>query len=154
MKKNYVVSFSARNINCCQILLLTFIFILLSSNLFAQDPIRVAGTVRDSKGAGIAGISVMIKGTSSGTVTDTTGAYSINVPSPQSVLVFTGVGFIERSETIKDRKMINVTLADRASDLNEVVVIGYGQTLKKSDVGGAISSVNAKQIAERQPITC
>jgi len=153
MKKNYLVSFPAWSMSCCQILLLTFLFISLSSNLFAQNQIRVAGTVKDSKGVAIAGVSVVIKGSSSGSVTDNSGAYSINVPGPQSILVFSGVGYIERSETVHDRQMINVTLADKATDLNEVVVIGYGQTLKKSDVGGAISSVNAKQIAERQPIT-
>ena len=144
--------FPSRNINCWKIFLIPLLFVLFSSNLFSQNSIRVAGTVKDNKGIGIAGVSVTIRGSSTGTVTDNTGAYSLNVPSLQTVLVFSSVGFIEKSETVGDRKMINVTLGDKANDLNEVIVIGYGQTLKKRDVGGAISSVNSKQIAERQPI--
>jgi len=152
MNLNYNGFFPAWNRNCGHTLLLSFILVLFSSNLFGQGSIRVAGTVRDNKGTGIPGVSVTIKGSAVGTVTDNTGTYSMNVPSEQTVLVFSSVGFIEKSETVGDRKMISVTLGDKANDLNEVIVIGYGQTMKKSDVGAAISSVNSKQIAERQPI--
>ena len=152
MKQNYTVSFPACYFKCRQILLLSFALFLSVTNLFAQNSIRVAGTVRDNKGTGIAGVSVTIKGTTTGTTTDNTGAYSINVPSPQTVLLFSSVGYVELSETVGDRKIINLTLADKANDLDEVVVIGYGQTVKKRDLTGSISSINSKQIAERQPI--
>jgi TonB-linked SusC/RagA family outer membrane protein len=144
--------FPSRNINCWKIFLTPFLLVLFSTNLFAQGLIRVAGTVKDNKGTVVAGASVTIKGSSTGTTTDNSGAYSINVPSPQSVLVFSAVGFIEKSEMVDDRKIINVTMIDKPSDLEEVVVIGYGQTAKKSNLTGSISSVNNKQIQERQPI--
>lgn len=132
--------------------LLIMLLLALSSSLMAQQLIRVAGTVRDSKGSPVAGVSVTLKGGNTGTSTDSAGRYVIEVPSRQSVLEFSSVGLIPREETVGDRAMISITLADKASDLDEVVVIGYGQTMKKADVGGAISSVNAKQIQERQPI--
>ena len=152
MRQNFNGFFPSWNRNCGHTLLLSFFLILFSTNLFAQGSIRVAGTVKDNKGTGINGVSVTIKGTATGAVTDNTGAFSINVPSEQTVLVFSSVGYIEKSETVGDRKLINITLGEKANDLNEVIVIGYGQTMKKRDVGGAISSVNSKQIAERQPI--
>jgi len=83
--------FPSRNINCWKIFLTPLLLVLFSSNLFAQGLIRVAGTVKDNKGTGVAGASVTIKGSSTGTTTDNSGAYSINVPSPQSVLVFSAV---------------------------------------------------------------
>jgi TonB-dependent starch-binding outer membrane protein SusC len=152
MKQKYYVTFPACTINCWRLPLLSFFLILFSTNLFAQGSIRVAGTVRDNKGIAIAGASVSVKGASTGTTTDNVGAYSINVPSSQTVLVFTAVGYIEKSETVDERKMINVTMIDKPNDLEEVVVIGYGQTQKKSNLTGSISSVNSKQIQERQPI--
>ncbi len=152
MKKNYNGFIPSWNINCCRILLLSLFSILFSSNLFAQGTIRVAGTVRDNKEGGLPGVTVTVKGSAIATTTDNTGAYSINVPSPQSVLVFSFVGYLEKSETVGDRKIIDVTLIDKPNNLEEVVVIGYGQTAKKSNLTGSISSVSNKQIQERQPI--
>jgi TonB-linked SusC/RagA family outer membrane protein len=152
MKQNYSVSFPAFNTKCWQFISLFFFLIFTVTNVFAQPAIRVAGTVRDNKGMPIAGVSVAVKGAAIGTSTDNTGAYTIEVPATASVLVFSSVGYIEKSETIGGRKIINVTMTDKANDLDEVVVIGYGQTVKKRDVTGSIASVNSKQIAERQPI--
>ncbi len=129
-----------------------FLLLTFSSSLLAQQPVRVAGTVRDNKGNPVSGVSITVKGGNSGTSTDSAGRYVIEVPSKQSVLQFSSVGLLPKEETVGDRGMISITLADKANDLEEVVVIGYGQTMKKADVGGAISSVNAKMIQERQPI--
>ncbi|HEX7903909.1 MAG TPA: TonB-dependent receptor [Chitinophagaceae bacterium] len=151
MKKKPLVFLPARNSRCWHLLLFLSLF-FSSQALFAQTPIRVAGTVKDEKGSGLSGVNVTVKGTSTGVTTDGNGQYAINVPSRQSVLVFSSVGFLSREEQVKEQQLINVSLAEKAGDLNEVVVIGYGQTQKKRDVGGAISSVSAKQIMERQPI--
>jgi TonB-dependent starch-binding outer membrane protein SusC len=126
--------------------------ILITSSLFAQAPVKVSGTVKDSKGVPLQGVSVKVKGSSVGTVTDDKGEYRITVPSAESILVFSIVGYSEVSQAVGASPLLNVTLADKANDLNDVVVIGYGQTQKKRDVGGAISSVSNKQIQERQPI--
>lgn len=108
--------------------------------------------VSDSKGAPIEGVSVLVKGTSTGASTDIGGRYFITVPSTKSVLTFSSVGFIDKQETVGNRTFINVGMSPGSSDLEEVVVIGYGQTLKKSNLTGSISSVSNKQILERQPI--
>jgi TonB-linked SusC/RagA family outer membrane protein len=114
--------------------------------------IRVSGTVRDTKGSPISSANVMVKGTTTGTTTDSTGRFALDLPSRESVLVFSSVGFLEKEERVSGGNTINVTLSDKQNDLDEVVVIGYGQTVKKRDLTGAISSVNSKQIQERQPI--
>lgn len=118
--------------------------------LLAQN-IKVSGTVKDFKGNPVEGASVTVKGTSSGTTTDTEGRYTISVPGAKSVLVFSGVGFLAKEETVGSRTAINPTLNESANNLDEVVVIGYG-TQRKRDVTGSITSVSAKQIEERQAV--
>jgi TonB-linked SusC/RagA family outer membrane protein len=138
----------AKRIKCW---LAFFTLLLLTGSVSAQT-LQVGGTVRDSKGARLPGISVSIKGTSTGGTTDSLGAYTISVPSSNSVLVFSGVGFLEKEQAVGDRRLMNITLADKANNLDEVVVIGYGQSVRKRDIGGSIASVNNKQIQERQPV--
>lgn len=153
MQKKSTAWLSARVTSCRNIPL--FLFTLLSlfsfTQLFAQT-IRVAGTVKDANGAPANGVSVNVKGSQLGTATDSAGQYVINVPGPNSVLVFSSIGFGSIEKTVGTQRIINVNLNSAASSLDEVVVIGYGQTQRKRDVGGAISSVNAKQIQERQPV--
>jgi TonB-linked SusC/RagA family outer membrane protein len=136
----------------CRQLFLFLILLSASGAVFAQTPIRVTGTVKDAKGAALAGVSITLKGATTGVTSDVNGQYSISVPSKESVLLFSFVGYLTKEQQVKEQQIINVTLTDKTNDLEEVVVIGYGQTQKKRDVGGAISSVNSKQIAERQPI--
>lgn len=140
---------SAAGKKCWHLLLCLF---LGTGILHAQTSFKVAGTVKDDKGSPLTGVSVTIKGTNTGVTTDATGQYSITVPSKQSVLVFSYVGFLPKEMQVKEQQIINISLADKTSDLDEVVVIGYGQTQKKSNVTASISSVNSKQIQERQPI--
>jgi TonB-linked SusC/RagA family outer membrane protein len=151
MEKKSNAFFSAGYMICRQL----FLFLILlsaSTVVFAQTPVRVSGTVKDNKGAPLVGVSVTLKGSITGVTTDANGQYAISVPSKQSVLVFSFVGYLSKEQEVKEQQIINVALSDKANDLEEVVVIGYGQTQKKRDVGGAISSVSAKQIMERQPI--
>jgi TonB-linked SusC/RagA family outer membrane protein len=150
MRKKCFVSFRAGYFICRHVFP-TLLLTIFSTSLLAQT-IRVAGTVKDSKGNPAPDITVAVKGSTVGTATDSLGRYTVEVPSKQSVLVFSSVNFIPHQETVGDRQMISVTMADKANDLEEVVVIGYGQTMRKGDLGAAISSVNSKQIQERQPI--
>jgi TonB-dependent starch-binding outer membrane protein SusC len=150
MSKKRISHLLAKVIKCRPLFFLLCLITTMSS-LHAQS-IRVAGSIRDSKGNRISGVSIKVNGTNIGTTSDTTGAYSITVPSSQSVLSFSSVGYVEKAVSVGNNRSLNIVLADKASDLEEVVVIGYGQTQRKRDVGGAISSVNAKQIQERQPI--
>lgn len=134
----------------CIKLSLLFCSLFLVSISYSQ--VKVTGVVTDTKGAPLDGVSVSVKGGTAGTSTDMTGHYFINLPNANSVLVFSFVGYARREEPLAGRSTVNVTLSANSSDLEEVVVIGYGQTLKKPDVGGAISSVGARQIEARQPI--
>jgi len=85
-------------------------------------------------------VNVIIKGTTNGTVTDINGDYSIEVPSENTVLVFSSVGFIQEERTVGTNTVINVTLNVDIKELSEIVVIGYGQVESK-DATGAVTSI-------------
>lgn len=99
----------------------------------------------------IPGVSVVLKGSRTGTNTDADGKFKIDVPDNGAVLVFSSVGFVTQEVPVGAKSMISVSLASDLKNLTEVVVVGYG-TQKKSQMTGAISSVSAKQISE-MPIT-
>jgi TonB-dependent starch-binding outer membrane protein SusC len=91
------------------------------------------------------GVNVLIKGTSSGTVTDVNGRYSIEAPSANSVLVYSFVGYSSEEVSINNRSVIDVSLVQDIRALEEIVVVGYG-VQQKSLVTGAISSVKAEEL--------
>ncbi len=132
------------------LLLLGFFFSVFYFESQAQT--RVSGMVRDNKGTPLEGVSVNVKGASTGNTTDSKGEYSIAVPNSNAILVFSFVGYTEREESVKGRTTINVDLLPGIGNLDEVIVVGYMQQ-KKRDVTGAISSINAKTIEEKQPVT-
>lgn len=117
-----------------------------------NNKIEVTGTVKDANGSPIGSATVQIKNTKIGTTTDSLGIYHIEVPDKKSVLVFSSVGNATKEELIGDRNIINVTLLVSTSDLDDVVVIGYG-TQKKRDLTGSISTISARQIEEKQPVS-
>lgn len=134
--------------------LLTLIFIIASllsyGQLNAQD-YTVSGLVTDSEtGEGIPGVTVLEKGTTNGTITSIDGKYELKVQSGNSVLQFSFIGFETMTIPIEGRNEINTTLKTKMSELEEVVVIGYG-TQKKKVVTGAISTVDAEEIT-RTPV--
>jgi len=132
---------------------LCFVFLFQFTELMAQAPVnKIMGIIKNSKGAPLSGVNVVLKGAKTGTTTDAEGRFSITVPDENAVLVFSFIGHIGTEQIVGARKYIEVTLKESPSNLDEVVVVGYGQTQKKRDVGGAISSVTAKQMEERQPI--
>src|SRR5687767_14861236 len=136
----------------CRFFFLFLGFIICCSSLVAQT-VKVTGTVRDHRGVSIPSVTITVKGSSAiATTSDNTGAFSINVPSEKSELIFTSIGYNSKTVTVLPNVPMNIVLTDKANDLEEVVVIGYGQTVKKRDLTGSISSVTSKQIAERQPI--
>jgi TonB-linked SusC/RagA family outer membrane protein len=106
----------------------------------------VHGRVVSSYGEPLQGISVTIKGSAGGTSTDANGTYSIDVPS-SGTLVFSYVGYSTKEEPIDGRAEIDVVMEESASNLNQVVVVGYG-TLKRKDLTGSVGSVTSKDIAD------
>lgn len=104
----------------------------------------ITGIVRDEKGEALSGVTVSSKGTARGTVTDATGKYTLEVEEG-STLVFSFIGYVSQEVAVGNRQVLDVQLQESASQLNEVVAVGY-QTVRKSDVTGAISSVKAKEL--------
>lgn len=130
---------------------LSVVFMLMLSAGFVQaQDVQVSGTVLDETGMPLPGVSILLKGTTRGTTTDLDGKYSIAAPS-SGVLVFSFIGYNNAEETIGSRTKIDISLNPDVSNLEEVVVVGYG-TQKKSQLTGAISSVGNKEIQEL-PIT-
>jgi TonB-linked SusC/RagA family outer membrane protein len=107
----------------------------------------VSGTVVDTLGMGVPGVTVKVKGTTNGVATDTKGHFSITVTRP-STLVFSSIGYSTYSVVVTDQSTVNVTLRESANkQLNEVVVVGYG-TQKRSDITGAVASVPKQRLTE------
>ncbi|MBN2615271.1 MAG: TonB-dependent receptor [Bacteroidales bacterium] len=129
--------------------LLFALFLGLSLPILAQ--VTVQGIVKsESDGATLPGVSILLKGTTTGATTDLNGHYSITVPK-NATLIFSYVGFKTKEVAVKGQTTVNVFLSQSNIGLNEVVVVGYG-TIKKSLVTGSISSVTAKSI-DNKPIT-
>ncbi len=128
-----------------------FLLFLLCSMLTFAQAVKVEGTVKDATGNSLPGVTVMVKGTKKGVATNELGRFSIQAEKTD-VLVFSFTGFTTKEETVGPRTTIDLTLLENVSTLNDVVVVGYG-TQKKRDVTGAISSVSAKTIEEKQPIS-
>ncbi|WP_163378964.1 SusC/RagA family TonB-linked outer membrane protein [Cyclobacterium sp. SYSU L10401] len=106
--------------------------------------IQISGTVTDENGAPLPGASITVLGTSSGTVTDIDGNYSITVPE-EADLVFSYIGYESKTVAVGTQTTIDITLLQDASSLDEVVVVGYG-TVKKSDLTGSVSSIQADKL--------
>lgn len=108
----------------------------------------ITGNVVDDKGLAVPGITVTIKGTKTGTVTDINGNFSLNV-SPGTALVFTAIGF-EPKEVLATTEPMKITMTTSNNNLAEIVVVGT--TFKKGDLTGSVSNVDAKTLEER-PVT-
>ncbi len=107
--------------------------------------LSVTGTVKGSEGDLLPGVSIVLKGTSAGTVSGNDGSYKISVPDKSAVLVFSFVGYKTQEVTVGSKSVIDVVLESDDQALQEVVVVGYG-TVKKSDVTGSLSSISSKQL--------
>ena len=110
---------------------------------FAQE-ITVTGTVSSEAEGPIPGVNIVIAGTTQGAVTDVDGNYSITVPGPDAVLVFTSIGYASQNVTVGNQTTINIVLTEDVQALDEIVVIGYG-TQKKKELTSAISNVKAEE---------
>jgi TonB-linked SusC/RagA family outer membrane protein len=120
------------------------IFTLFSFGVFAQE-IALTGVVTSSEdGQPLPGVTVVVKGTTNGTITNFDGVYQFTAPS-DAVLQFSFIGFKSTDVSVNGQKEINVVLESSSYDVDEVVVVGYG-TQKKSLVTGAISKVDGEEL--------
>jgi TonB-linked SusC/RagA family outer membrane protein len=132
------------------------LFLLIASPAFSKASIQqiavqqeVKGSVKDSKtGEALPGVNIVISQTTIGTVTDLNGNFSILVAGNNATLKFSYIGYISQEIVLNGETVLNVLMEQETSDLDEVVVVGYG-VQKKSDVTGSVVSVNMEKIAER-----
>jgi len=125
--------------------------IAISTNLAEnaiQQEITISGRVADSSGSPLPGVTIVLKGTTHGTITDGDGNYSISEVPSDATLVFSFVGMTTKEIPVSGETSIDVVLVEDAIGIEEVVAIGYG-TMKKSDLTGAVSSIDNNKITQR-----
>ena len=121
-------------------------FLACSSMLFGQER-SVSGVVTDNEKNPLPGVSVVVKGTTTGTITDFDGNYSLTVPADAKMLVYSFVGMKSQEMAIAGKTILNVTLQEESIGLDEVVAVGYG-TMRKRDLSGASISMGEDDIKE------
>ncbi|MCE7059367.1 TonB-dependent receptor [Dyadobacter sp. CY343] len=109
---------------------------------------KITGKVSDEKGIGLPGVSVVIKGTTRGTTTDTEGNFSIEYKDDNKTLVFSFVGYATQEVTAGSSDTINIKLTNDDNPLNEIVVVGYS-TMKKESLTGAVAAIKGKDLIKR-----
>jgi len=118
----------------------------VESDTKIEQPQRkeITGTIVDKNGSALPGVTVVVAGTTIGTVTDNDGKYSLSVPSDAKMLVFSFVGMRSQEVTISDRKVIDITMAEESIGLEEVVAVGYGTQLRR-EVTSSIATVSEEK---------
>jgi len=126
---------------------LFFLNFLLSTTMNAQSTV-VEGKITDAAGLSLPGVNIQEKGTKNGTSTDFEGSFKINVASNKAVLIVSYLGFQTQEVSVAGKSRVNVSLSEQSNSLNEVVVVGYG-SVKKTDLTGAVNTLSAAKITER-----
>lgn len=124
---------------------LLIIALLLSFGLSGQDKRTLSGTVKDPDGNLTPGVSVFIKGTTTGTITDINGSYRLTLPANSKTIVFSFIGMNSLEKEIGNSTVLNVQLTPQVTELDEMVVIAYG-VKKKRDVIGSVSKVKSEEL--------
>mgnify|MGYP003671181356 CR=1 FL=1 len=107
----------------------------------------VTGTIVDEKSGGLPGVSVVVKGTTAGTVTDIDGKYSVDMPGGSNTLVFSFIGYLTQEVQVGNKSKIDITLASDTKALEEVIVVGYGSA-KKATLTGSVVAVKGSELAK------
>jgi TonB-linked SusC/RagA family outer membrane protein len=129
---------------------LFIVCLLCGLSVAMAQNITVKGEVKDQQGLPLPGVSVKVKGTNQGAMTNSNGAYTLSAPA-DATLTFSFIGFKTIEQAIGGKTSLNVTLSDDNNQLNEVVVVGYGTQTKK-DLTTSVVSISAKDLAN-QPVT-
>ena len=124
----------------------------IDSSSTAQQRRAITGKVTDATGATIPGVSVVVKGTSNGTITDANGKYSLSNILGNETLLFSFVGMKMTEVTVGNKSEYNVTLSEDVISMEDVVVIGYG-TQRKMDLTGSISQVKMSSLENKQAVS-
>jgi len=129
----------------------TFIFMIIGTLSVSAANYPVKGTVIDEKtNTALIGVSVLVEGTTVGTITDVNGSFSIDAPSSNSVLIFSYIGYTPQKIKLNGQNNFKISLSENAKNLDEIIVVGYG-VQKKSVVTAAISRVTAEDLSKTTP---
>ena len=118
-----------------------------------QQKKGITGTVTDENGQPVPGATILIKGTTLGTITDGDGKFKLSVPSDAKALVFSFVGMSSQEADITKKTTLKITLREKAVQLDEVVALGYGVMTSREKVSGSVSTVSPALLADRGAIT-
>ena len=116
----------------------------------ARQGIAITGTVLDNAGESLPGVSVLVKGSTTGTTTNAQGVFTINVPDRDAVLVFTFVGYTQQEVVVGINSVIDITMSESVGEFDELVIVGYG-VQRRINLSGAVDHVSARQL-EVKPI--
>jgi TonB-linked SusC/RagA family outer membrane protein len=147
IKLNFQLNSTMKQVFSSFLMVLALVF-FITARIFAQTGNEVTGVITSDDGEALVGVSVMIKGTSVGTMTDIDGAYRIKA-SPSDILQFSYLGFVSQEVAVGNQKTISLVMATEAQILSEVVVIGYG-IQKKSHLTGSVAKLEGSNIAAIQ----
>ena len=119
--------------------------------LLAEQPqkIEIKGAVKDNNGLPLPGVTVVIKGTTIGTISQADGSFTFFVPADTKTIVFSFVGMKTQEILISGRTTFNIVMKEEAVQLNEVVAVGYGITTTREKLTGSISTIQEKQLSDR-----
>ena len=125
-------------------MVMALLLMLIPADIFAQNSISVSGIVMDDTNEPVIGAAVMVKGTTTGVITDIDGRYTISAPA-NGILSFSYVGLKDKEEKVNGRTTINIIMETDSKMIDEVVVIGYG-TQRRGSVTGAVSAVKGQDM--------
>lgn len=139
-----------RKLTLCKRMIAVYLLLIPSFYSLAQSR-SVNGKTTDAGGAPLPGVTIQVKDGTGATTSKNDGTFTIRVPSPETVLVFSFVGFATQEIKAGKHEQLNVSLIREDKSLQDIIVVGYG-TQRKSDVTGAVTSISAKTLEER-PVT-
>jgi TonB-linked SusC/RagA family outer membrane protein len=116
-----------------------------SFTLTAQESFTVTGTVTDENGDEMPSVVITLQGSTRGIITDLDGSYSFNNVKPSDVLVFSFIGYKEHTETVRNRRVINVNMEENPNELDEVTVVAFGKQ-KKESVIASVTTINPSEL--------
>ncbi|WP_255498695.1 TonB-dependent receptor [Dysgonomonas sp. ZJ709] len=124
-----------------------FMCMLFSLNILAQDQNKITGVITDQQGEPIIGASVVVKGTTTGAISDIDGVFSLDVDN-NAVLTISYIGFVSQEIPTLGKSNLKIILKEDSKILDEIVVVGYG-VMRKSDLTGSVSSISAQTIKDK-----
>lgn len=133
-----------------RILLVFNLLLVIAFSASAQSR-TITGKITDvTDGSAIPGVNIVVQGTSKGTTSDVEGMYTLDIEPGEDILVFSFIGYKTQNIAVGDRTVVDVTMESDATELTEVVIVGYGEQ-KKSDITGATATVKGEELT-RQPV--